>query len=141
MHITARHDYAMQAMLAIADAGGRMVKTAELAAGQSIPVNYLPPILYDLRRAGLLASRQGSDGGYALAREADRISVGDVMRAVNGTLSSIRGLPPEAISYMGPALVLTGFWASVHRASLALLDNTTLRDLLDRTSRGDGPDR
>ncbi|MEV4410393.1 Rrf2 family transcriptional regulator [Catellatospora sp. NPDC049609] len=132
MHITARHDYAVQAMLAIAAAGGRLVTTNGLAARQGIPATYLAPLLYDLRRAELLTSRPGNDGGYTLARAAERITVGDVMRAVSGDLSSIRGRPADSISYVGAARALPRFWQSVHSATGRLLDSTTLRDLLDQ---------
>ncbi|BCJ76500.1 Rrf2 family transcriptional regulator [Catellatospora sp. IY07-71] len=131
MHISARHDYAMQAMLAIAAAGGRLVNTNELAALQGIPATYLPPLLYDLRRAELLSSRPGNVGGYSLARGADRITVGDVMRAVSGELSSIRGRPAQSVSYVGAARALPRLWRSVHSLTAELLDGITLRDLLD----------
>ncbi len=132
MHITARHDYAVQAMLVVAAAGGRWVTTAEMAAAQDIPFNYLQSILFDLRRARLLSSRPGVDGGYALGRKADKITVAEIMRAADGVLSSIRGRLPETISYAGPALVLTGFWASIHSVVGTQLDKTTLQDLLTR---------
>ncbi|MBV1853674.1 RrF2 family transcriptional regulator [Catellatospora tritici] len=138
MHITARHDYAVQAMLAIADAGGVHVTTGELAARQNIPATYLAPLLYDLRRAELLISRAGNDGGYTLARSAERISVGDVMRAVSGELSSIRGRPANSITYVGAAQALPRFWRSLHSATGRMLDGTTLRDLLERLTETGG---
>lgn len=138
MHITARHDYAVQAMLAIASARGRLVTTNQLAAMQGIPATYLPPLLYDLRRAELLSSRPGNDGGYSLARAAETISIGDIMRAVDGAVSSIRGRPADKISYKGAARALPDFWRSVHLATSSLLDATTLGDLLEAPSAADG---
>ena len=67
-------------------------------------------ILQDLRRAGLLVGHRGSDGGYALARPAAEISVGDVLRAVNGSITTVRGLPIHLATYDGAA---TGLGASV----------------------------
>ncbi|GHJ47008.1 Rrf2 family transcriptional regulator [Catellatospora sp. TT07R-123] len=138
MHITARHDYAVQAMLAIAAAGGAHVSTSQLAARQGIPATYLPPLLYDLRRAELLLSRAGNDGGYSLARPAELISIGDVMRAVSGELSSIRGRPPHAITYVGSARALPLFWRSLHAAAGGMLNSTSLRDLLDQLTETGG---
>ncbi|MDI1464003.1 Rrf2 family transcriptional regulator [Catellatospora sp. KI3] len=138
MHITARHDYAVQAMLAIAAVGGGHVTTGELAALQGIPATYLAPLLYDLRRAELLSSRAGTDGGYCLARPPERISVGDVMRAVSGELSSIRGRPASSITYVGAARALPRFWQSLHSATGRMLDGTTLRDLLERLTETSG---
>ncbi len=103
MHISARSDYAVQAMLAIAWHHGGPVKTAELAHMRNIPVSYLPSILADLRRARLLSGRTGIDGGYSLTRPVTEISVGDVMRAVEGMLASIRGGPPKSLRYNGAA--------------------------------------
>ncbi|WP_155375230.1 RrF2 family transcriptional regulator [Catellatospora vulcania] len=133
MHISARHDYAVQAMLAIAAAGGGPVKTSDLAVMQGIPASYLPSILADLRRAELLSSRPGTDGGFSLARRVEQISVGDIMRAVSGALASVRGRPPHTITYTGAATALPGLWQSVHTYTGDLLDSTTLLDLL-----GDG---
>ncbi|GAA1401827.1 RrF2 family transcriptional regulator [Catellatospora coxensis] len=131
MHISARHDYAVQAMLAIAAAGGGPVKTSDLAVMQGIPVSYLPSILADLRRAELLSSRPGTDGGFSLARPIAQISVGDIMRAVSGALASVRGRPPHTITYTGAATALPGLWSSVHTFTSDLLDRTTLDRLLD----------
>lgn len=130
VHIPARIDYAVQAMLAIAARAGDPVTTMDMAATQHIPASYLPSILTDLRRAGLLTSRTGADGGYRLARPAHQISVGDVIRAVSGPLATIRGKPPQMISYHGAAAGLSRFWRSVHVTSSSLLDHTTLDDLL-----------
>ena len=131
MHISARSDYAVQAMLAIAWHHGGPVKTAELARMQNIPVSYLPSVLADLRRARLLSGRTGIDGGYSLTRPVTEISVGDVMRAVEGTLATIRGRPPKSLSYSGAAAKLPAFWHTLHTATNSLLDNTMLSDLMD----------
>ncbi|GAB4050631.1 RrF2 family transcriptional regulator [Catellatospora paridis] len=138
MHISARHDYAVQAMLAIAAAGGGPVKTSDLAVMQGIPASYLPSILADLRRAELLSSRPGTDGGFSLARQLEQISVGDIMRAVSGALASVRGRPPHTITYTGAAVALPGLWQSVHTFTSDLLDSTTLLDLLG-DGQGSGP--
>ena len=72
MYVSARTDYAVRAMLAITADHPQLVKAAGLAAAQDIPLSFLHGILLDLRRAGLLHSHRGVDGGYALARPADR---------------------------------------------------------------------
>ena len=86
VHISARSDYAVQAMLAIAagPGGGAPVRASALAGEQKIPFSFLQGILVDLKHAGLLVSRRGVHGGYALARHPSEISVGDVLRAVGG---------------------------------------------------------
>ncbi|MFF0171663.1 Rrf2 family protein [Micromonospora profundi] len=146
MYVSARSDYALRAMLAVAAAvqgggdagsggdGGELVKAASLAEVQGIPLSFLQGILLDLRRAGLLHSHRGADGGYALARPPEDITVGDVLRAVGGSLTTVRGLPAERAGYHGVAAGLTDVWLAVHGAIATVVDSTTLADLLDRES-------
>lgn len=140
MHVSARADYALRAVLAIADTGGgELVKAAILAKKQQIPLSVLHGILLDLRRADLLVSHRGTDGGYSLSRPADRITVGDVLRAVGGTLTTVRGLPLESAAYQGVATGLRDVWLAVHGAVEEVVDRTSLADLL--TPRGRAPQR
>ena len=103
MYVSARSDYAVRAMLAVAAQGQDLVKAATLAKAQDIPLSFLQGILLDLRRAGLLHSHRGVEGGYALARSASLITVGDVLRAVSGSLTTVRGLPADVATYHGVA--------------------------------------
>ncbi|MGW3613122.1 RrF2 family transcriptional regulator [Micromonospora sp. NPDC005163] len=160
MYVSARSDYALRAMLAVAAAaaaaaaegsggggggdgggggGGDLVKAASLAEVQEIPLSFLQGILLDLRRAGLLLSHRGTEGGYALARSPDEISVGDVLRAVGGSLTTVRGLPAERAGYHGVAAGLTDVWLAVHGAIATVVDSTTLADLLARDPTGRAP--
>ncbi|MBM7082624.1 RrF2 family transcriptional regulator [Micromonospora humidisoli] len=140
MYISARSDYALRAMLAVAaggdggttrpDGAGELVKAASLARTQGIPLSFLQGILLDLRRAGLLHSHRGTEGGYALTRPASQISVGDVLRAVAGSLTTVRGLPAEDAGYHGVAAGLRDVWLAVDGAIAVVVDRTTLTDLL-----------
>ncbi|MEU4370008.1 RrF2 family transcriptional regulator [Micromonospora chersina] len=140
MYVSARADYALRAMLAVADAagstgdggsgGGELVKAASLAERQDIPLSFLQGILLDLRRAGLLHSHRGTEGGYALTRPAADISVGDVLRAVGGALTSVRGMPADHAGYHGVAAGLRDVWLAVDGAIALVVDRTTLADLL-----------
>src|SRR4051794_18706225 len=103
-------------MLAIAATAPEPVRTVELAAEQQIPLSYLHAVLLDLRRAGLLHSLRGADGGYVLAQRPDAISVGDVLRATVGSLSTVRGRPAEDATYRGVAKGLGEVWRSVDLA-------------------------
>lgn len=131
MYVSARSDYAVRAMLAIAAGGGQdLVKAAALAAVQEIPLSFLQGILLDLRRAGLLHSHRGVEGGYALSRPAASITVGDVLRAVSGSLTTVRGLPADYATYHGVATGLRDVWLAVHSAIEDVVDTTSLADLL-----------
>ena len=139
MQISARSDYALRALIATAGFAERgPVSAVRLADAQDIPLSYLHGILSDLRRAGLLTSHRGAEGGYVLARPPAQISVGDVLRAVNGTLSTVRGLPPDQVAYHGVAAELPELWLTMHAAIAKVVDNTTLADLLPRQWQAKG---
>jgi Rrf2 family protein len=131
VYVSARTDYAVRAMLAIAADHPHLVKAATLAAVQEIPLSFLQGILLDLRRAGLLHSHRGVDGGYSLARPADDITVGDVVRAVGGALTTVRGLPTETTSYHGVATGLRDVWLDVEHAIEGVVNHRTLAELTD----------
>ncbi|MEE6260763.1 RrF2 family transcriptional regulator [Plantactinospora sonchi] len=136
MHISARTDYAVRAMLVIADAHPRLVKAAEIATVDRIPASFLTEILMDLRRNGLVLSFRGVEGGHGLARSADEISVGDILRATDGVLvTTVRGRPTVLASYDGPAQGLREVWLSLDRAITEIVDRTTLSDLLATPAR------
>jgi len=129
VYVSARTDYAVRAMLAIAVDHPHLVKAATLSAAQDIPLSFLQGILLDLRRAGLLHSHRGVDGGYALARPATEITVGDVVRAVGGALATVRGLPTATATYHGAATGLRDVWVAVEEAIVGVVDHRTLAEL------------
>lgn len=118
-------------MLVLASRHPELLKGAVLAASQDIPQPFLRDILLDLRRADLVDSLRGTEGGYRLARPPQEITVGDVLRATVGTLTAVRGLPLGATSYQGVAIGLSEVWRSVHRAVERVVDHASLADLLD----------
>src|SRR5438477_4892161 len=108
----------MRALLVLAsDADAGPVKGETLARSQGMPVKFVENILVDLRRAGLVKSQRGNEGGYRLGRPAAKITAADVIRALDGPLAEVHGLRPEATSYEGPAVHLQDLWVAV-RASL-----------------------
>ena len=84
----------MRALLTLAAAEGEPATADALAASQGLPSKFLGSILNDLRRAGIVASQRGAEGGYRLARPANSITFADVMRALDGPLAEVRGLRP-----------------------------------------------
>ena len=137
MHISARTDYALRALLALAAAGSATVTGQALAAEQHLPPKFLEAILADLRRAGLLRTRRGPVGGYALARPPELITIGEVVRAVDGPLAIVRGARPEQARYEGAAEHLQTLWIALRSALRIVLDDVTLAQLLS----GELPER
>src|SRR3954451_3783004 len=107
MQINARAEYALRAMAALADAQPARVSITEIARVHDLPRPFLEQILADLRRARLVSSWRGPQGGYALARPAAQITLGTVIRAVDGDLTGVRCTPPEELAYAGPAAWLS----------------------------------
>ncbi|RVW00185.1 RrF2 family transcriptional regulator [Rhodococcus xishaensis] len=129
MHITARVDCAVRALVELAAAGPDLVKAEALSTAQSIPYKFLESVLADLRRGGLVSSRRGPDGGYWLTRPADEITVADVIRTVEGPLASVRGERPEDVSYGGPAASLQRVWIAVRVNLRSVLEGVTVSDI------------
>jgi Rrf2 family protein len=116
---------------------GGLVNAEQIAQAQDIPLNFLENILRDLRRAGIVESRRGQAGGYALARPAEQISVADVIRAVEGPLANVRGRAPETLAYPGAAEKLRDVWVALRANIRAVLEGVTLADV----ARGELPAR
>ena len=94
VYISAKVDYAVRALCTLADADGRPVTAEALAQSQGLPAKFLESILNDMRRAGLLLSQRGAEGGYRLSRQAASITVAEVIRPARRPLG--RGPRPAA---------------------------------------------
>jgi Rrf2 family protein len=131
VYISAKVDYAMRALLALAAAPAESpVKGETLAIAQRVPVKFVENTLVELRRAGIVSSQRGPEGGYRLARPADAIAVADVFRALEGPLADVRGERPEETVYEGPAAHLQDVWVAVRAALRLVLESVTLADIL-----------
>src|SRR3974390_773651 len=129
MHIPAKVDYGIRALLTLTAAGPP--QTAEqLALEQGLPARFLGAILADLRRAGIVASQRGAEGGYRLAREPESITIADVIRARDGARAEGRGFRPEATSYDGAAEHLQQVWVAVRASLRGVLEKVTLTDVI-----------
>ena len=131
MRISARADYALRAAVELAAAGGGPVKLEQLASSQDLPPKFLETILGELRRAGLLRTQRGADGGYWLARPASAITLADVIRVADGPLADVRGVRPESVAYAGHAAALAEVWVAVRAAVRAVLEQVTLADVAE----------
>lgn len=142
MNFTAKEDYGLRAVLDLAvNSGAGPVQTREIASRQRIPEQFLEQLLAALRRAEVVRSTRGAGGGYSLAAPADKLTVGQVLRALSGPL-----VPPELITGEGDpatrdipeAAVVRGLWEEVRAALRKVADGTTLQDLLDRRNAAAG---
>lgn len=130
MEISAKSDYAIRALLALAERHPELVKVDVVIAEQQLPRKFVEAILGELRRAGLVRSQRGADGGYALAKAPSEITLGAIIRAVDGPLAEVRGLRPNETTYSGLAQHLPDVWVAVRASLRRVLDETTLAQLL-----------
>lgn len=132
-------EYALRAMLDLAlhTPPGRLARTAEIARRTGTPAKFLEAILSDLRRARLVESRRGADGGHRLARSASQVSAGEVWRAIDGPFSlAERGAGRRRGD--GPSRALAGLWTEVEWAVARTVDQVTLDDLMRRAHEAAG---
>jgi Rrf2 family protein len=134
MHVTAKADYAVRAVVELAS-GDRDSprKVDDLAQAQGIPVSFLENILTQLRSSGLVRSQRGPEGGYWLARPPEEVNLAQVIRAVEGPLVGVRGLRPEEVSYQGSAESLQQVWLALRANLRKVLEHVTLADVASGT--------
>jgi Rrf2 family cysteine metabolism transcriptional repressor len=126
--------------------GSRPVKASSIAEAQYVPVRFLENILGGLRQAGIVESMRGKEGGYRLRRPPRELSVGEVVRLVQGPLSAVdcyaNGGAEGAASGRDCALrdgcVLSPMWKRAEDAMMAVYDQTSFDDLVEeeRAARG-----
>jgi len=130
MHVTAKADYAVRAVVELASGSQASPrKVDEVAKAQGIPVSFLENILTQLRSAGLVRSQRGPEGGYWLAHPPAEVNLAQVIRAVEGPLVGVRGLRPEEVSYEGSAESLQQVWLALRANLRKVLEHVTLADV------------
>jgi Rrf2 family protein len=130
MHVTAKADYAVRAVVELASGSQSSPrKVDEVAQAQGIPVSFLENILTQLRSAGLVRSQRGPEGGYWLAHPPEEVNLAQVIRAVEGPLVGVRGLRPEEVSYEGSAESLKQVWLALRANLRKVLEHVTLADV------------
>src|SRR5579864_5118803 len=129
MNISVKGEYALHAIFDLAvQKPGEPIKIADIARRQKIPQKFLELILAGLKQGGLVASRRGAEGGYLLARPADAITVGEVLRQIEGKRQS----KAAAGSAPGSNDPFTDMWKSVDDAVSAVVDRTSFAELARR---------
>jgi Rrf2 family protein len=130
MHVTAKADYAVRAIVELAGSSQQSPrKVDDVAQAQRIPVSFLENILTQLRSSGIVRSQRGPEGGYWLAQPADELSLATVIRAVEGPLVGVRGQRPEEIEYVGSAESLQQVWIALRASLRKVLEHVTIADV------------
>ena len=129
MRVTAKAEYAVRAVMELAGGEGQPVKRDTIVAAQAIPPKFLENILSELRHAGLVESQRGAEGGYWLSMPPEKISIADVMRAVEGPLATVRSSRPETLEYEGLAEPLQYVWVALRTSIRTVLEEVTVAHL------------
>ncbi len=135
MKITKKGEYALEALLDLASFYGEKTLTLrELSVKNRIPYKFLEQIMMILKRHGFVESLKGKFGGYTLARSPKTITLGEVIRAVEGSLSPLATTPEikkRAKQDKHPGLYVT--FLEVRNAIAGILDQNTLADVCDKS--------
>jgi len=141
LRLSTRGHYGLKAMFDLAQHyGNEPVPLKTVAERQNISENYLEQLIATLRKTGLVKSVRGSQGGYILARDPERITVGDIIRVMEGPIA-----PVDCVSEIEPAecdqadyCITRSVWARVRDSLAELMDSISLADMLrdaDRAKR------
>lgn len=136
MKITYKGDYALKAVLDLALHHGQVITIAGLAERAEIPVKFLEQVLLELKRGGFVASRRGKIGGYMLAKPPSLITVGDIIKFIEGKIEPIacvdKGYKGCADTYK---CVFKPLWVDIAKSISLVIDTVTFEDLVNRVKK------
>lgn len=136
MRVTYKGDYALKAVLDLALNYGKDVTTIhEIAKRIDAPIKFLEQVLLDLKKGGFVESRRGKVGGYLLSKPPAKITVGEVIRFIDGPIEPIACAKSE-YSDCGDLYkcVFRGIWQNVSKAISDIIDNITFEDLVSQVN-------
>jgi Rrf2 family transcriptional regulator, cysteine metabolism repressor len=137
MLLSQKCQYAFRATFELArrHGTGQPISVAEIAQAQAIPPRFLEQILGELRHGGFVTSTRGSQGGYALAIAPEALTVGDIIRFVEGPLAPVQCVSriPDPECGLKDNCLFIGFWQRAASALEQVYNGTTFQDLVDQS--------
>lgn len=132
MRISTKGQYALQMMLDLAiNDTGEYITIKSIAQRQSLSEKYLEQIINMLSRAGFVKSIRGAKGGYRLCGQTKDITVGNILRTIEGSLAPVDRLDSgEAADTLEEECLLTAVWSKMNDAINNVVDHVTLDDLV-----------
>ena len=136
MRISYKGDYALKAMLDLAlRYNAELVTSHDMAQRIDAPIKFLEQVLQELRKGGFIQSRRGNIGGYMLSRAPGKISVGEVIRYIDGPIEPIACLKEK---YSNCAdinkCVFKKLWHKVYLATADIIDNVTFEEMVSEVN-------
>lgn len=133
MKLSNKGRYGVRAIFDIAfHSGGKATQIKDISRRQAIPPRFLEQIFQDLKRAGLVTSKRGPRGGYALAMDAEDIRVGDIVRALEGPIVLAGGAEDNGNGDETSRVVTESVFSELSESIEACFDAITIQDLCDR---------
>ncbi len=137
MKVSMKGDYGVRALIELAHHYGEgSVQSSLIASRQSIPEPYLDQLLTSLRRAGLIRSVRGPQGGHALIRDPHEITLAEALVALEGSLSPIACLDDPTGCPKPTPCGLREVWDQVHQATVHVLEGITIAELAEKERAG-----
>lgn len=146
LKLSTKGRYGLRALIDLAQySSGGPVSTASISARQDISERYLEQLMSMMKKAGLVKSIRGAGGGYVLAKDMCEISVGDVLRALEGSLEPVdcAGLEPEGMCSASDSCVAKYVWQRINESINRTVNEIRLDQLVDQSRRqcGEKSDR
>ncbi len=124
--------YAMRGIFELAKRAPRSATAAEISEAQAIPQRFLELIFNELRQSGFVKSHRGPHGGYVLAREGSKITMGDILRAVEGPISLVKCAPAGRHCPTSKACPLGPTWDRAAKAMENVFNQNTIQAMVDK---------
>ncbi len=137
--VSQKCQYAIRAVFELARRHGQgPVKISDIAEAQAIPLRFLEVILSQLRRVGLVQSRRGAEGGYLMAKRPDRVTVGEIVKFMEGPqvpVACMADKDAQGGCILYGNCVFMGMWRRVAKAVSDVYDQTSFQDLVDDATK------
>jgi len=130
--VSQKSQYALRGVFELAKRGGRSAAISELAVAQAIPRRFLEVIFGELRKAGLVKTFRGPEGGYVLARPACEITAGEILRLVEGPTDLVKCVSAGDHCPFVKTCPFRDMWDEAGQAMDAVFYRTTIQELVDK---------
>lgn len=130
MKLSTKTQYGIRAMLELTmNDSGRPLSIKQIAERQGVPEPYLEQLMRQLKKSGLVVSTRGAQGGYALARTPDQISVGGIIRVLEGSLAPVSCLEEDHVCQNSDRCAMHLLYGRISRGITGVLESITLMDM------------
>ena len=141
MKLSTKGRYGLRAMVDMAVfSQGEHISINSIAERQGISANYLEQVFSTLRKAGLVKSIKGAQGGYSLSRDPSNISIGEILRALEGDLAVVDEKDALDFESSIQRIIKTSVWDKMNQRLNEFADSITVEDLVDDYKKMNGSD-